>query len=281
MGSIPVLDAITHQLDLGFSQLFEHSFFVTEIDYGILGADFLSRHSLWVDMSTKRLLRLPEVERCCLFQNDNHKKFSPSSPCTSKDTFMAELLLKFPEVFEPLKRSRVVKHSVVAKVETVTETPVWSSSQRLAPDKLAAVRLEINRLISSGILAKSHSEWSSPIVMVKKANGQYRLCADFVSLNKVLKKIRYPLPNIHDFSVMSSGCSIFSCIDIVDAYYQIPVDPSCSHKLTITTPIGCYRYLYLPMGLATSSNYFQSLMHEVLSDIPGVFVYLDDIFLMS
>ena len=67
---------------------------------------------------------------------------------------------------------------------------------------------------------------------------------------------RYPLPNIHDFSLMSSGCSIFSCIDVVDAYKQISVDPSCSHKLNITTPIGCYRYLYLPMGLATSSNYF-------------------------
>ena len=105
--------------------------------------------------------------------------------------------------------------------------------------------------------------------------------ADSVSLNKVLKKTRYPLPNIHNFSVMSGGCSIVSCIDIVDTYYQIPVDSSCSHKLTIATPIGYYRYLYLPMGLATSSNYFQSLMHEVFLDILGVFVYLDDIFPIS
>ena len=58
---------------------------------------------------------------------------------------MAELQQKFSEVFELLKRSRVVKHSVVAKVETVTETPVWSRSRRLALDKLVALRLEINR----------------------------------------------------------------------------------------------------------------------------------------
>ena len=162
------------------------------------------------------------------------------SPCPSKDTFMAKLQQKFPKVFEPLK------HSVVAKVETVTETPVWSRFRRLASDKLAALRLKINRLINNGILAKSLSEWSSPIVMVKKANGQYRLCANFVSLNKVLKKTRYPLPIIHELSVMSSCCSIFSCIDIVDAYYQIPVDTSCSRELTTTNPIDCYRYLYLP-----------------------------------
>ena len=117
--------------------------------------------------------------------------------------------------------------------------------------------------------------------MVKKANGRYRLSADFRSLNTVFKKTRYPLPNIKLFCNVYSNCSIFSCIDVADAYYQIPVDPSCSHKLTIATPIGCYRYLYLRMGLATSSNYFHFLMHEVLSDIPGFFVYLDDIFLVS
>ena len=185
---------------------------------------------------------------------------------------MAELQQKFPEVFEPLKRSRVVKHSVVAKVEIVTKTlfgPVSKDCPPL-PHIVAALRQEINRLVTSGILAKSHSDWSSPIVMVKKANGQYRRCANFVSLNKVLQKTRYPLPNIHGFSMTFSGCNIFSCTDIMDAYYQIPVDPSCSHKLTITTAIGCYRYLHLPLGLATFSNYFQSLMHKVISDIPGV-----------
>ena len=51
---------------------------------------------------------------------------------------MAELQQRFLEVFEPLSRSRVVMHSVVAKVEAVTETPVWSHSLRLAP-----LRLEI------------------------------------------------------------------------------------------------------------------------------------------
>ena len=83
------------------------------------------------------------------------------------------------------------------------------------------------------------------------------------------------------FQSCPAAAIFFSCIDIVDAYYQIPVDPTCSHKLTISTPLGSHRYRYLPMGLATSSNYFQALMHEVLSGIPRVFVYLDDVFAMS
>ena len=80
---------------------------------------------------------------------------------------------------------------------------------------------------------------------------------------------------------MDDGCSWFNSIDIKDAYYHIPVRPADSHKLTITTPIGNFRYLFLPMGLATSGGYFQKLMNEVLSGLLQMFVYLDDIVIMS
>ena len=69
-------------------------------------------------------------------------------------------------------------------------------------------------------------------------------------------------------------------MDINDAYYHIPVNSADSHKLTITTPLGNYKYLYLPMCLATSSGYFQTLMNEGLSGLPRVFVSLDDIIVM-
>ena len=102
-----------------------------------------------------------------------------------------------------------------------------------------------------------------------------------MALNKILKVPRYAIPNINDFSAMSHGCSWFSSIDIKDAYYHIPVRPKDTHKLTITTPVGNFKYLFLPMGLATSSGYFQKLMNEVFSGLPQVFVYLDDIIIMS
>ena len=134
--------------------------------------------------------------------------------------------------------------------------PVWFRSRRLAPDKFKALKREIKRLITQDILAKSHSPWASPIVMVKKPSEEYRLCADFVALNKILKVPRYVIPNINDFSAMAHGCSWFSSIDIKDAYYHIPVRLADTHKLTITTPVGNFKYLFLPMGLATSSGYF-------------------------
>ena len=115
----------------------------------------------------------------------------------------------------------------------------------------------------------------------KKPSEEYRLCADFVALNKILKVPRYAILNINDFSAMAHGCSWFSSINIKDAYYHIPVRPADTHKLTITTPVGNFKYLFLPMGLATSSGYFQKLMNKVLSGLPQVFVYLEVTIIMS
>ena len=93
--------------------------------------------------------------------------------------------------------------------------------------------------------------------MVKKKTGDWRLCADFTNLNKVLDMQNYTLPNINDFAALAHDCKWFSALDVADAYYNLPVDPRHRHKLTIATPLGNYSYNYLPMGFASSSCYYQ------------------------
>ena len=117
--------------------------------------------------------------------------------------------------------------------------------------------------------------------MVKKKSGGWRLCADFTQLNKLLKIQKYALSNINDFALIAHGCKWFSSINIADAYYNIPVNPLHKHKLTITTPLGNYCYNYLPMGLSSSSCYYQRLINEVVSGLPQVYYYLDDLIIMS
>ena len=112
--------------------------------------------------------------------------------------------------------------------------------------------------------------------MVRKKSGSWRLCADLINLNKVLKPKKYALPHVSDFISLAHGCNLFSSIDIADAYYNIRVRPEDRHKLTITT-LGNYQYNFLLIGLAFSSTYFQLLMNEVLSGLPHVFCYLDDV----
>ena len=281
-GSVLIEGQLKTQINLGFSQLFEFDFYAAKLPYGILGANFLRRFNLCIDLTAGRLFQPPKIEKFSLpIEEGIETDFTVQSSQQSSSSLLQHLKSHYPQVFNASTRSREIKHSITAHVETTTEVPVWSRARRLAPDKFVALKQEVKYLVNRGILAESQSAWASPIVMVKKPSGKYRLCADFVALNKILKVTRYALPNINDFSSMAHGCSWFSSMDIKDAYYHIPVDPADSHKLTITTPLGNYKYLYLPMGLATSSGYFQKLMNEVLSGLPRVFVYLDDIIIMS
>ena len=209
------------------------------------------------------------------------KEFVIQTDSESDDLIPNGLKITFRKVFDPTLPKRHADHSVVASVETTTEEPISCKARRLSPDKFRALQDELKRLCEQGVLKRSQSAWSCPIVMVKKKSGSWRLCADLTSLNKILKPRKYALPNVNDFTSLAHGCTVFSSIDIADAYYNIKVDPKDRHKLTITTPLGNYQYNYLPMGLASSSTYFQLLMNEVVAGIPQTFCYLDDVIIMS
>jgi hypothetical protein len=64
----------------------------------------------------------------------------------------------------------------------------------------------------------------------------------------------YPLPNIQDFSNKLHGAVIFSKIDLVKGYHQVPVAPDSVQKTAITTPFGMFEYLYMPFGLRMLSR---------------------------
>ena len=117
--------------------------------------------------------------------------------------------------------------------------------------------------------------------MTSKKDGSFRLCADLVALNKILKVQKHSLPNINDFMSLACSCNWFSFLDVKDACYNIPIKESDCHKLTITWPLGNFSHKYLPMGLASSSAYYQRLMNEVATGLGNAFCYLDDIIVIT
>lgn len=107
------------------------------------------------------------------------------------------------------------------------------------------------------------------------------MCGDYRLLNNVTKWDAYPLPNVQDFANHLHGCAIFSTIDLVKAYHQIPVNDEDIEKTAITTPIGLFEYVRTPFGLKNAGQTFQRMMNEVTRGLNNVYVDVDDVLVAS
>ncbi len=172
------------------------------------------------------------------------------------------------------------KHKIRHTIET-TGRPVFAKTHRLDSDKLCKAEAEFPELEAAGIIRCSDSPWSSPLHMVRKKDRSWRPCGDYRRLNLATTHDRYPLPSILDLSNKLHGCKLFSCIDLVKGYHQIPMAAQDIAKMAIITPFSLFEYLFMPFGLRNAAQTFQRFMDSLLKHLPFVFCYLDDIIIAS
>ena len=79
--------------------------------------------------------------------------------------------------------------------------------------------------------------------------GTYRLCGDYRQLNKMTIEDKYPIPNAQTLFYRLADATVFSKIDLVKAYHQIPMDQSSIPFTAITTLFGLFEYLFMSFGL--------------------------------
>ena len=80
------------------------------------------------------------------------------------------------------------------------------------------------------------------MVMVKKANGKWRMCVDFTDLNKACPKDSYPLKHIDQLVDSTAGHRLQSFIDAVSGYNQIKMDKEDQEKTSFITSQGLFCY---------------------------------------
>ena len=137
-------------------------------------------------------------------------------------------------------------------------------------------------MLELGIIRPSSSSWSSPLHMVpKRTPGDWRPCGDFCGLNKVTTPDRYPVPHLQDFIATIQGATIFTHIDLVRAYHQIPVSPEDVPKTAVITPFGLFEFLRMPFGLRNAAQTFQRFMDEVLRGLNFAYDYIDNLLIVS
>ena len=160
--------------------------------------------------------------------------------------------------------------------------PINISHRRAPIALISEYKDQIQQGIQTGVMKEIVSSWSAPALMVKKPNGDYRLCVDYRRLNEHVKSDAYGLPNMEAMLDDLSNKSIFTTIDLLSGFWQIPVDPETQDILAFSTPFGQYTWQVMPFGIKTAPACFQRMMDKVLKKGDDEdSAYLDDVMVAS
>ena len=146
----------------------------------------------------------------------------------------------------------------------------------MSPAELKALDDYINEALRNGWIRESKSPAGAPILFVPKKNGELRLCVDYRGLNAITVKNRYPLPLINELLDRLHGSTVFSKIDLRNAYHRIRIREGDEWKTAFRTRYGHYEYLVMPFGLTNAPATFQAYINRTLRGYVDMFciVYL-------
>ena len=165
------------------------------------------------------------------------------------------------------------------RIDLKDDVPVMCKPYRVPHSKIQEIDTEINRLLKCGIISESQSPYAAPCLIVYKKSGKPRLVVDFRKINQKIIPIQYPLPHLETSLQLLGGNTVFTTLDLLSGYHQIPVRPDDRAKTAFTTGRGLFQYNRVPFGMVTSGSAMQIAIERVLSGLIGksCLVYVDDI----
>lgn len=239
-----------------------------------IGIDFAASEWYFVDMPCSRYRFVPEeASRVCC---------GLPELTTRQQAELQVLLQALPRasVGAGLPTTTLTEH----RIDVGSHAPIKQRCYVVSPKVQEAIREEVDQMLQDGIIEPSYSEWSNPIVMVKKPNGKYRFCLDFRKVNNISKKDAYPLPNMTSILDKLRAARYISTLDLRQAYHQIPLERGSREITAFSVPgKGLYHFVRMPYGLTGAPATFQRLLDRLIGPEmePYAFAYLDDIVIVT
>ena len=266
----------------------------------ILGCDFLKREGIVIDFQKNVVrschfptlqvqLNLHQASMCTLVLDNDYPQTIPYPATVKPELDMPtdydpslELLLKERSAIfcKTLGRTSAVQHII----DTGNSQPVKVPPRPIPFHFADQVHKQLQEMAEEGIIRPSNSPWCAPAVYVPKANGEIRICVDFVQLNNITKKDSYPVPQADGPQQKLANKKVFSKIDLRSAYWQFPMEESSIEKTAFCPGpgYGLWEFTVMPYGLTGATQTCQRGLDKVLKDCKHCTDnYVDDCIIFS
>jgi len=202
-------------------------------------------------------------------------KINPNLPYAIRKRFIE----KFTKDYLLVERPSEPKIRAELKLHVKEKQPFHFTPSRLSVDEKTKVRIILDDLLARGIIRPSFSEYASRTVLVRKKNGNIRMCVDYRALNKITARDNYPLPIIEEQINALQGKRYFTSLDLKDGFHHVYIDKDSIKYTAFITPFGQFEYTRMPFGLKNAPARFQRFVNDILHDLimaGNVVAYMDD-----
>ncbi|KAI3771278.1 hypothetical protein L6452_02439 [Arctium lappa] len=218
----------------------------------VVGMDWVSTNHPAI-LCAKKLIRIPSSDGHAATVYGERRKGE-----------VAIINMEFSDVFPDDLPNLPPDLQVEFKIDLIPgAAPIARAPYRLAPSEMKEMMSQLQDLLEKGFVRPSSSPWGAPVLFAKKKDGTMRMCIDYMALNKVTVKNKYPLPRIDDLFDQLQGAGCFSKIDFHLGYHQVKVKGEDIAKTAFRTRYGRYEFLVMPFGMTNAPAVFMDLMNRV------------------
>ena len=196
---------------------------------------------------------------------------------------LRQLLIEFQDVFSKGDHDLGCFTDFKFGIDTEDAPPVKHKLRRTPLGFEKEEEAHLNKMLDSGIIRKSTSNWASSPVLVRKKDGSVRYCLDYRDLNAKTVKDRWPLPSISSCLDTLQGNAWFSSLDLAAGYWQFLIEDKDIPKTAFLTKFGLFEHVRMAFGLTNAPSFCQRAVELVLRGMTWkeIIAYLDDVMVLG
>ena len=244
----------------------------TEINPKVINAAIMK-------IANERIMTKPTPEKA-KFITENAQINVPEQ---HKTKFL-QTLIKHHNVFSKdkgdLGRTDLIQHEIILK----TQEPVYVKQFKIPDTHHDYLQSQVKEWLKLGIVQPARSRYNSPVFLVDKKDGGFRVVQDFRALNANSHIDKYTMKDVSECisEIGRSNSSIFSTLDLTSGFWQMLLHPKSRPYTAFTVPgMGQFQWVTSAMGLLGCPATFQRLVETAVDGIQNVIVYIDDLIIHS